>query len=102
MRYKLNKSEYNPGESEQIETTIVLEKETRSVIHGVVLDADKQPLQDAVVKLFEMSGKGTSCNLNPITHTFTDECGSFLFGPLPAKKHYVIKIWHDAVLMKQS
>lgn len=102
MGYKLSKYEYFPNHNEQAETIIVLQNDTRRVIHGVVLDGDQQPLKDSVVKLFEMSAKGDSCELKPLTHTFTDECGSFLFGPLSEKKHYVIKVWHDAIIIKQK
>lgn len=97
MGNKITKVQFIPGKNEQLETTIMLEKEARSVIHGIVLDQRKCPVQDAVVKLFLMPDKDNCCNLIPITHTFTDECGQFLFGPLPPCKRYVVKVWHDAV-----
>lgn len=101
MGSKLTKIEFCPGKNEQLETTIFLQKETRSVIHGVVVDEDKCPVKDAVVKLFEMPNKEKCCELIPITHTFTDECGQFLFGPLCHGKHYVIKVWHDGVKIRK-
>jgi hypothetical protein len=98
---KLTKIEFCPGKNEQLETTIILQKENRSVIHGVVLDENKCPVKDAVIKLFELPNKEKCCELIPITHTFTDECGQFLFGPLPPCKHFVIKVWHNGVNIRK-
>jgi hypothetical protein len=90
--YKLVKVNVTPGENEQIDVTINVPKEPRSVIHGVVLDECNKPRKDAVVKLLKV----TDCHsgqLEPITHTFTDEQGQFLFGPLCPGVEYVIKVW---------
>jgi hypothetical protein len=100
MGYKMTKYEFQPGKNEQIEMMLTLEKETRSVIHGVVVDNNKFPVKDAVVKLFEMPDKENCCNLIPITHTFTDECGQFIFGPLASGRHYVIKVWYNSITIK--
>ncbi len=43
------------------------------------------------------------CCLIPITHTFTDECGQFIFGPLCCGKVYAIKVWsNDICLCSES
>jgi hypothetical protein len=97
---KITKITFVPGKNEQIETTVNLQKESRSVIHGIVLDERKCPVKDAVVKLFELPNKENCCYLVPITHTFTDECGQFLFGPLAPCKRYVVKVWHNRVKTK--
>jgi hypothetical protein len=86
-----------PKENEQLELTVKLPKEPRSVIHGVVKDCDERPIKDAVVKLFEIVNPCDPCSLRPLTHAFTDECGQFIFGPLCPNKKYVIKVWHDHV-----
>lgn len=101
MSYKMTKYELIPEKNEQLETSLTLEKETRSVIHGVVLDVNKCPVKDAVVKLFEMPNKENCCELIPITHIFTDECGQFMFGPLTPGKRYVLKVWYNAVNIKR-
>lgn len=101
MGRKLTKIKVKPGRNEQIETTITLQKEARSVIHGVVLDERKCPVKDAVVKLFEMPNKDNCCTLVPLFHTFTDECGQFLFGPLAPGKQYVVKVWHSEVVIRK-
>lgn len=101
MGRKLTKVEFVPGVNEQIETTITLQKEERSVIHGVVLDERKRPVRDAVVKLFELPNQNNCCTLIPLFHSFTDECGQFLFGPLHPGKRYVVKVWHKEVHIRQ-
>jgi hypothetical protein len=94
MGYKLIKFNVTPGENEQIDTIIKLPKEPRSVIHGVVLDEHNKPLKDAVVKLLKVKCPEKD-HLEPLTHTFTDECGQFLFGPLCPHTKYLIKVWFN-------
>ena len=92
---------FTPGENEQIETCIVIPEERRSIIHGIVKDPCNKVIKDAVVKLYE---KIKHCNdfiLKPITHTFTDECGQFVFGPLVPCKCYVIKVWVNDVKIRE-
>lgn len=97
MGYRLVKFEVCPKENEQLELTVRLPEESRSVIHGVVKDCKDKPIKDAVVKLFELINPCDPCSLKPITHTFTDECGQFIFGPVCPNKKYIIKVWHDHV-----
>ena len=47
-----------------------------------------------------MPNKEKCCELVPVTHTFTDECGQFILGPLEADNHFVIKIWHNGVKLR--
>lgn len=101
MGYRLSKICFTPGENEQIDCVIKLQWESRSVIHGVVKDCKNIVIKDAVVKLFEVVDSLDKCSLKPLTHAFTDECGQFLFGPLTANKHYVIKVWVDHVNMRE-
>lgn len=93
--------------NQQLDATIKLPKEDRGVIHGQVIDECNKPIEDAVVKLFELDckwdGKKPGCQkMQPITHTFTDECGQFLFGPLCANKFYFVKIWVNDVCVTQD
>lgn len=93
MGYKLIRFHVIPEENEQIDAKVKLHKEPRSVIHGVVVDEHNKPVKDAVVKLLR-----ENCHdhhkLDPITHTFTDDCGQFLFGPLCPHVKYIVKVWH--------
>lgn len=97
MGTKIAKYSFVPKENEQIDTVITITEEPRSVIHGVVKDEKGRYVKDAVVKLFRAKECDDHCALKPITHTFTDECGQFIFGPLVPGKKYVIKVWVNDV-----
>lgn len=101
MGARLVKFDFVPKENEQIEAIVRIPEEKRSVIHGVVKDWRNKVVKDAVVKLFEVVGSGGPNALKPLTHTFTDEYGQFLFGPLCAYKKYVIKVWFDDVRIRE-
>ena len=91
---------------QQLDVVVEVPEEKRSVIHGVVINEDHRAVEDAVVKLFEVDDPGDggcSCVLKPVTHTFTDDCGQFLFGPLCTDRFYAIKIWvNDVCLCKEK
>lgn len=101
MGSRMVKVAFVPGENEQIEAVIKLPKEPRSVIHGVVKNYKDQLIENAVVKLFEADNPNNPCSLTPISHTFTDECGQFIFGPLCPGKQYVIKVWVNDIKFRE-
>ncbi|MGL5150616.1 MAG: carboxypeptidase-like regulatory domain-containing protein [Clostridium sp.] len=87
-----------PKANEQIEAMIKLPDESRAVIHGTVVDSCGNPVVDAVVKLLQAT---EGCKLPyPLTHTFTDEYGQFLLGPLCPEKKYVLKVYKDNVCVR--
>lgn len=87
-----------PKKNQQIEAVIKLPKEDRAVINGTVVDSNGNPVVDAVVKLFQIV---EGCKLPvPLTHTFTDEFGQFLLGPLCPCKRYMIKVYKDNIKIK--
>lgn len=90
-----------PGENEQIETVIRVPEERRSIIHGAVKDYHNNVVEDAIVKLYEVISHHGKHRLKPLTHTFTDKCGHFAFGPLWPSKHYVIKVWINDVKIRE-
>lgn len=92
---------FTPGENEQIETCVMIPEERRSIIHGIVKNQCNQVVKDAVVKLYEKVKYGHDFILKPVTHTFTDECGQFVFGPLYPNKCYVIKVWLNDVKIRE-
>ena len=49
--------------------------------------------EDAVIKLIEVSNH----ERKPVSHTFTDKNGEFVFGPLCPDKEYELQIWVDRV-----
>jgi hypothetical protein len=101
MGARLVKFEFIPKENEEIEALIKVPEDKRSVIHGIVKDWRGNVVKDAVVNIFEVVGKAPDCSLKTITHTFTDECGQFLFGPLCANKKYAIKVWFNEAKTRQ-
>lgn len=88
------------GCNEQIEAVIRLPEEKRSVIFGTVLDACGNPVIDAVVKLLQVED---GCKYPyPLTHTFTDDHGQFLLGPLCPNTKYMLKIYKDNIIIKYA
>lgn len=81
----------------QYDVEINLPEDNRSVIYGVIKDRYDDPVRDAVVKLIEVDKDGKKEERKPVTHTFTDKEGQFVFGPLCANKFYEIEIWANKV-----
>lgn len=85
------------AEGKQFDLDITLANDHRDVIYGVIKDCFKEPVKDAVVKLVEVDYKYGKKELKPVSHTFTDDEGEFVFGPLCPGKKYAIQIWKDDV-----
>ena len=81
----------------QFDLEITLPEDNRSVIYGVVKDCYQDPVANAVVKLVEVVCDCGKEERRPVSHTFTDDEGEFVFGPLCANKFYEIEIWVDEV-----
>lgn len=82
--------------NEERDVCIVLDEEKRAVIHGVVKFPNGKPVKGAVVKLFYKNDPCVcygECELTPITFTFTDDCGRFLFG-VDSEKDYAILVFY--------
>lgn len=101
MGSQMVKFTFEPGENEQIDAVIKMPNEPRSVIHGVVKNHKDELIENAIVNLFEADNSKNPFSLTPISHTFTDECGQFIFGPLYSGKQYVIKIWVNDIKFKE-
>ena len=80
----------------QFDLDITIPEDNRDVIYGIVRDACKEPICDAVVKLIEVD-KHCKEDRKPVSHTFTDKYGEFVFGPLCSDKCYSIEIWANLV-----
>jgi hypothetical protein len=85
------------ADGKQFDLDITLANDHRDVIYGVVRDCFKEPVKDAVVKLVEIDFKFGKKELKPVSHTFTDKDGEFVFGPLCPGKKYAIDIWANSV-----
>ena len=81
----------------QYDLEIKLPEDNRNVIYGIVKDCYGDPIEDAVVKLIEVVFDCGKEERKPVTHTFTDREGEFVFGPLCANKHYEIQVWANDV-----
>ena len=81
----------------QFDLDIRLPEDNRNVIYGIVKDAYGDPVCDAVVKLVEIVYEHGKEKRKPVSHTFTDKEGEFVFGPLCEKKVYAIQIWANSV-----
>ena len=81
----------------QFDLDIILPNDNRDVIFGVIRNCFKEPVDNAVVKLIEVEHKMGKEERKPVSHTFTDKEGEFVFGPLCPGKEYAIQIWVDDV-----
>ena len=81
----------------QYDLDITLPEDNRNVIYGVIKDSCGDPVEDAVVKLIEIVCEYGKEERRPVSHTFTDKEGEFVFGPLCDNKFYAIQIWKNDV-----
>lgn len=77
----------------QFDLDLRLPEDNRNVVYGVIKDKNEKPIKDAVVKLIEVCKD----ERHPVSHTFTDKEGEFVFGPLCPNKSYAIEIWVNKV-----
>ena len=79
----------------QFDLDITLGDDQRNAIFGTVKNCYDEPLRDAVVKLIEVNPETNE--RKPVSHTFTDEEGEFVFGPLCPNRNYEIQFWANRV-----
>lgn len=77
----------------QFDLDLRLPEDNRNVVYGIIRDCHGDPVCDAVVKLVEVCKD----ERKPVSHTFTDKEGEFVFGPLCPNKSYAIEIWVNRV-----
>ena len=81
----------------QFDLEIKLPEDNRNVIFGIVKNCYNEPVEDAVVKLIEVVYDCGKIERRPVTHTFTDKGGEFVFGPLCPGKEYALEIFVNDV-----
>ncbi len=81
----------------QFDIEINMPEDNRNAIFGVIKDCFKEPVEDAVVKLIEIDNDCGKEERKPVSHTFTDKDGEFVFGPLCPDKKYEIQFWANKV-----
>ena len=82
------------SKGKEFDLDINIPEDNRDIIFGTIKDCYKEPLKNAVVKLIEIDycKQGKKRRL-PVSHTFTNKYGEFVFGPLCPGKEYALDIW---------
>ena len=80
----------------QFDIEVNLPEDNRNVVFGVIKDFCHEPVENAVVKLLEID-KRDKDERKPVSHTFTNKEGEFVFGPLCPEKSYEILFWANKV-----
>jgi hypothetical protein len=81
----------------QFDIEVKVPKDNRNVAFGIVKDEYGDVIPDAVVKLIEVEKMMGKEDRKPVSHTFTNENGEFVFGPLCPDRSYELQIWVDRV-----
>ncbi len=81
----------------QFDMEIIVPEDDRNVIYGVLKNRHGDPISDAVIKLIEIVNEFGKKERRPVSHTFSDKNGEFVFGPLCPDRNYEIQIWSDKV-----
>ncbi len=81
----------------QYDLDINLPEDNRDLIYGIIKDLHGNPVEDAAIKLVEVCYDFGGEELKPVSHTFSDKQGEFVFGPLCPDKNYSLQIWVDRV-----
>ena len=81
----------------QFDLEIILPEDNRNIIYGVIKDCYREPVEDAVVQLVEIEHEYDQKERKPVSHTFTNRAGEFVFGPLCPDRNYEILFWANKV-----
>lgn len=95
MSGRIGSCTFSTGCNQQINAVAKIENEDRCAILGTVVNNGGRAIADAVVVLLKVNDR---CSIpTPITHTFTDRYGQFVFGPLCPNSTYMLKIYKDDI-----
>ena len=81
----------------EFDIDVKLPEDNRNVIFGIVKNCFNEPIENAVVKLVEIKNEFDKKERLPVTHTFTDKHGEFVFGPLCSGIEYALEIFVNDV-----
>lgn len=81
----------------QFDVEVSMPEDDRNVVFGIIKDHFREPVKDAVVKLIEVRREYGKEERLPVSHTFTNKHGEFVFGPLCPDKKYEVLFWADRV-----
>ncbi|WP_069650614.1 carboxypeptidase-like regulatory domain-containing protein [Caloranaerobacter ferrireducens] len=80
-----------PGSITRLQTTIqIAPEQSKGTINGIIKDSQGNPIEGAVVILYEVTGDPENPTLIPIRYTKTIAGGVYLFGDVPQGK-YIVK-----------
>ena len=88
-----------PGENEWIKTEVTLKPDSRSALHGTVLNPDGRAMCDALVMLFLADKPADALMFSACT--FTDDAGQFALGPLDPGHIYAVKVFKNSVKVRE-
>ena len=95
MSGRIGSCTFSTGCNQQINAVAKIENEDRCAVLGTVVNNGGRAIADAVVVLLKVNDR---CSIpTPITHTFTDRYGQFVFGPLCDNRLYEVEIWVNNV-----
>ena len=95
MSGRIGSCTFSTGCNQQINAVAKIENEDRCAVLGTVVNNGGRAIADAVVVLLKVNDR---CSIpTPITHTFTDRYGQFVFGPLCPNSTYMLKIYTDDI-----
>lgn len=95
MSGRIGSCTFSTGCNQQINAVAKIENEDRCAVLGTVVNNGGRAIADAVVVLLKVNDR---CSIpTPITHTFTDRYGQFVFGPLCPNSTYMLKIYKDDI-----
>ena len=80
----------------EFDIEIRLPEDRRNSVFGVIKDLFDEPIEDAVVQLAEIDPHDRD-ERRPVSHTFTNENGEFIFGPLCPDRSYELLVWKNKV-----
>ena len=89
---------FRPAKGEHIYTVVEPQQDDSATICGRVIDGKGRPRTGALVLLFRPA-EGEAPAL--LGRFITDEDGHFIFGPLPGDTLYLIKIFQEAVKIRE-
>ena len=95
MSGRIGSCTFSTGCNQQINAVAKIENEDRCAVLGTVVNNGGRAIADAVVVLLKVNDR---CSIpTPITHTFTDRYGQFVFGPLCPNSTYMLEIYKDDI-----
>ncbi len=89
---------FKPAKGEHIQTVVHIQPESRCALQGRLLDSGDRPVEAALALLYRIDGDQAP---KLQAQCFTDEMGQFTFGPLQPDTLFLIRIYKDAIKLRE-